>query len=185
MDELTRRGQAVEGAFYKAKDQELLAKLREEMKADEGRDALAAISGVKDKAVLDHLIESGISPESLTSLSLIPLVAVAWSDGKIQDGERKAILESAGAAGMNADSTGYQLLESWLAEQPGDDLLNHWKEYIGALKTTLDEAAFGQLKVSVLGRAQAVAEAAGGFPGLGNKVSESEQTVLDELAAAF
>jgi hypothetical protein len=41
------------------------------------------------------------------------------------------------------------------------------------------------LRDAVLRQAREVAEAAGGFLGLGSKVSASEQAVLDDLARAF
>jgi hypothetical protein len=41
------------------------------------------------------------------------------------------------------------------------------------------------LETEVLGQARCVAEAAGGFLGLGSKVSSQEEAVLREIAAAF
>ena len=55
----------------------------------------------------------------------------------------------------------------------------------GLPKPTLRESARGALKEDLLGRARAVAEAAGGLLGFGNKVSKSEQAVLDDLEEAF
>ena len=68
---------------------------------------------------------------------------------------------------------------SWLIS------LESWKAYIGALKETLDGAALTQLKASILDRAEAVAKSAGGFLGLGNKVSDVERKVLDDLSNSF
>ena len=45
-----------------------------------------------------------------------------------------------------------------------------------------DRRAF---KAEFLGRARSIAEAAGGFLGLGKKVSTPEQSVLDELDRAI
>jgi hypothetical protein len=41
------------------------------------------------------------------------------------------------------------------------------------------------LRDELIGRARHVAEAAGGFLGLGNKVSSAEEAVLEKLAGAF
>jgi hypothetical protein len=49
----------------------------------------------------------------------------------------------------------------------------------------LDPQARQRLRDEVMGRARAVAEAAGGFLGLGRKVSAAEEAVLRELAQAF
>lgn len=185
MDELHQRGQALENLFFKQKDKELLEKMRANLASQEGRNALTSVTGISDAGTLDALTAVGISAESIASVSLIPLVVVAWSDGAIQDNERKAILDAANAAGVTSGSPGYQLLDGWLQEKPADDLLDSWKAYVSALKTTLDETAYGQIKTSILSRAKDVAEAAGGFLGLGNKVSDSEESVIAELESAL
>jgi hypothetical protein len=53
------------------------------------------------------------------------------------------------------------------------------------MKSKLEPAAVNQLKSSVISRAQSVAEAAGGFLGLGNKISDVERSVLSKLESAF
>lgn len=184
-DSLHERGKAMEDRFFAEKDEKLLEQLRADLSAKESRDALEAASGITDVAVLDALNECGITPESLASVSLIPLVAVAWADGVMDEAEKKAILKAAATAGINSDTASYTMLERWLAARPGVELLDSWKAYISTVKASLNESAFALLKDSVLGRAEEVAEAAGGFLGLGNKVSVSEERVLKELAAAF
>jgi len=51
---------------------------------------------------LDSLIASGISPDTIAAVSLIPLVAVAWADKKLEAKERDAILNAATEAGISA-----------------------------------------------------------------------------------
>ncbi len=184
-DSLHERGQALEDRFFAEKDQALLDQMREEMAAQKSREALQSASGIGDAAVLDSLIESGITPESLTSVALIPLVEVAWSDNEMQEAEKVAILQAADIAGITTGSVSYRTIESWLSKKPGSDLLDAWKAYIGSLKSTLDSVALMQLKSSIIGRAERVAKASGGFLGLGNKVSDSERKVLDDLSATF
>jgi DNA-binding phage protein len=184
-DSLHDRGQAMENRFFKQNDQELLAKLRDEMAAEDQRKALAHASGLTDEAALDALISNNVSPENVTALSLVPLIAVAWADHKMDDpGEVDAILKAAGEAGVESGSASYSLLQSWLKEEPGDELLEAWKSYVSALKSTLESAAFSQLGNSIMHRAETVANAAGGFLGLG-KTSEVERQVLDDLNKVF
>ena len=76
-------------------------------------------------------------------------------------------------------------LEHWLEKRPDAKLLVLWKGYVTALVPTLTESAQKALKEDLLGRARAVATAAGGLLGFGNKVSASEQAVLEELEKAF
>lgn len=186
MDEsLKGRGKAMEDLFFAEKDQQLLKQIREEAASKEQREALKSASGIEDVAVLDGLVAAGISPESLTSVSLVPLVAVAWADKKMEDAEKAAILQAAEAGDISPGSASYATMEAWLDKQPGQDLLDAWKAYIVAIKDNLEPAALNQLKTSIIGRAESVAKAAGGFLGVGNKVSDVEQKVLDDLAKAF
>ncbi len=183
-DSLKGRGKAIEDLFFAEKDQKLLEKIREEAASKEVREALQSASGIEDTATLDALVEAGISPESLASVALIPLVAVAWADRKMEDAEKAAILKAAEAGGIDPGSASYETMQSWLGKQPGGDLLDAWKAYIVAFKASLDPAVASQLKTSILGRAKSVAEAAGGFLGL-SKISHAEQRVLDDLAKTF
>jgi len=166
MDDLNSLGSTMADRFFKERDKELLEKLKEEVAGEGSRDALAAASGISDASVLDSLIGSGIGPDTIASVSLIPLVAVAWADNKMEDKEREAILKAAAEAGIKTGSASYAILEKWLGEQPDDELLASWTEYVGAMKSQLDAEAVGQLKGSIVSRAESVAEAAGGFLGL-------------------
>ncbi len=184
-DSLHERGQALEDSFFRDRDQKLIQKIKTEMKAEHDRSALAATTGISDTSVIDQLIEQNITPESLASMALIPLVAVAWADGRMEDDERDAILKATEQSGISPDQASYELVSSWLVHRPQDELLDSWKEYVRALKENLDAAAVKELKKSVIKRATDVADAAGGFMGFGNRISKVEQQVIDELAAAF
>lgn len=184
-DSLHERGKAMEDLFYAETDKKLLDKMRAELSAQESRAGLQVATGISDLSVLDALTESGITPETLTSVALIPLIAVAWADNVLDDNEKKAILQAADGAGIESGSASFATIETWMNKQPQPELLATWKAYIGSLKSTLDSAAFSQLKISVISRAENIAESAGGFLGLVNKISGSERKVLDELAKAF
>ena len=57
--------------------------------------------------------------------------------------------------------------------------------YTSALAAELSPTERTNLRDSVLGRARAVAEAAGGFLGFGNRVSTAEEELLQNLAQVF
>ena len=87
--------------------------------------------------------------------------------------------------GIAVDTPSYELLQGWLGRRPDGRLLQAWGEYMVALRSKLSPAEVHALRDEVIGRARAVAEAAGGFLGLGNKVSAEEEVVLQQLAKAF
>jgi hypothetical protein len=179
------RKRELEEAFFREHDEELLKALRHAEVTKERKKALADASGITDEELLDRLHEHDVCCETLAALSLVPLIAVAWADGNIDVKERSAVLSAAEQRGLAKDHAGYQMLESWLKKKPDDRLLALWKDFVAALSESLTAEAKAALKGDLLGRARSVAEAAGGLLGLGNRVSKSEQAVLDDLEQAF
>jgi hypothetical protein len=184
-DILGERRRALEEEFFAKHNQQLLRQFRETTAAQTKKEALAAASGITDAAVLEQLAAVDLSSETLAALSLVPLVEVAWADGRLDAKERSALLAAAEQAGLSKDSASYQLLEEWFRERPSPKLLAVWKAYVAALSQTLNTQAQEALKQDLLGRARVVAEAAGGFLGLGKRISSAEQAVLTELEQAF
>ena len=94
-DALGARGRALENAFFLQEDMKLIERQRELGKLRETRRNLARVSGIRDEKVLDHLMALKIRPETLASLVLVPLVEVAWADGRLDEKEKKALLHAA------------------------------------------------------------------------------------------
>ena len=182
---LGERRKALEEAFFAQHNQRLLQQFRKTMAAKATQEALAAASGITDAAVLEQLAAVDLSSETMAALSLVPLVEVAWADGRLDAKERSALLAAAEQAGLSQDSASYRLLEAWFRERPSPKLLAAWKAYVAGLLRTLDVHAQHVLKQDLLGRARVVAEAAGGFLGLGTRISSAEQAVLKELEQAL
>jgi hypothetical protein len=172
-------------AMFHEQDQQLRKAFRERMEKMERRDQLAHVSGLRDEAVLDRLIELGIGPEALAALEVVPLVCVAWADGRVQAEERNGIIAIAEAAGIQPQGGRYPLLEHWLKRRPGPEMVQAWKHYLKGLCQQLDKQEVERLRHELLDRARTVAEAAGGFLGFGDKMSPAERSVLNELEQAF
>ncbi len=85
---------------------------------------------------------------------------------------------------MADDSSALAVLLGWLKEKPDETFLEVWTDYVGALCASLPAGDQVRLRETVLGRCQRVAEAAGGFLGLGS-ISTQEQAMLDQLNLAF
>lgn len=180
------RSQSLVDAFFHARDQQLLAEFRQRMEKMDRRTQLAAVCGVHDEAALDRLIELNISPETLAAIHVVPLVQVAWADGNVKPEERAAIIQAARDAGIQSQDGHYPLLEHWLNENPGREMLEAWEHYIRSLCRQLTPEEVAKLKSDTLTLAQKVAEAAGGgLLGLRSKISKAERAMIDELEKAF
>jgi uncharacterized membrane protein YebE (DUF533 family) len=182
-DLLAAKSRALENSFFRERDLGLLAYLRSQ--TDQTRNQLAEISKIHDIKVLDELIRVGITAESFTALSLLPLVRIAWADAEMQDSERAAILQAAETEGISKDSTNYQLLKGWLDDRPDPTLLEAWREYAVELAKELDDASLAEVRRITMDRARRIAELTGGILGLSNEISKEEERALIDLARAF
>ena len=129
---LGNRRRALEESFFARQNNELLDQLRSQAAAEELQKQLSDVSGIEDSETLQQMADADIQPETFAAVSLIPVVAVAWADGTIDEKERAAILSAAADQGLADSGPARQLLEDWLTTQPADDLLVTWGEYIKA-----------------------------------------------------
>ncbi len=133
------------------------------------------------------LAELKIPREAYRVVTLLPLVYVAWADGKIQQEERKLILQIAAERGM-LESGGREILERWLTIAPSPTelktnltILNELSRGRGEMADSFDADGLQLL----LAWCQDVADAAGGMLGLVPARRESELVALKSIAAAL
>ena len=182
-----QRGRALEDGFFHQQNQALLQKMRDDLAKKSAKEALVEASGISDQTVIDGLADLGINAETLLALSVFPLVHVAWADGSVSPEERKAVLEAAAKNGCTADSPSHAMLSGWLESKPPSELFDAWKDYTQELLKSLgatSASAASELRKSVADRTQSVAEAAGGFLGIG-KVSAAETAAIESIKAAL
>ena len=177
---LKKEAKDLEETFFAKENERLLRELRAKAKIDERRKALSVVVRTKDPALIDHLLELGVGPESILAVGLVPLAAVSWADGRLDDEERKAILKAASERGVEPGSANYAMLEVWLKERPTQRLLEAWKKYARGIWEQLTEQERVLMREKIIGRAREVAEAAGGFLGI-RPVSPQEKALLEEL----
>jgi tellurite resistance protein len=168
---------ALEDAFFTKENARLLEQLKEQQK----REALREVVQIKDETFLDRLIELGIGPETVLALTLVPLIAVAWADGTLDGRERDAIIKAAEEKGVSPETAGHQLLETWLSRRPERELFDSWKQYVRGIWETFTDEERQRMRERTLDWALAVAEASGGFLGVISKVSPAERVVIEEL----
>lgn len=183
-DIMDERRSALEDEFFHKQDQAKLEAMKAKLSSQATKDELRKVSGMTDDAVLDKLVALGLDGKTVAALSLVPLIAVAWADGEIQDSEREAILHGAQGKGMEDGTPGYALLTTWLTKKPDERLFDAWIGYIQSLTSQLNDEQTRLLKKQILNFSGTIAGSAGGFLGIG-KVSGSEEKVLAKIEAAF
>jgi len=174
----------LEDAFFLKQDKKLIEELKAMEAMKESRESLAAVSGIKNQAVLDKLVKLNVRPETLASLAIIPLVEVAWADGAVNEKERDATLKAATTAGFAKGTIDYELLENWLTHKPEGKLLGAWQAYIKGLCEVLSKEEREDLKNELIGHARAVASASGGILGMA-AISRAEMQMIEKLESAF
>jgi hypothetical protein len=145
---------------------------------------LSEVSGITNDDILEQLVAHDIHPQALAAFSLVPVVEVAWADGSIQPEERKLLFDALKKANIPNDSIAFKLLEQWLEVRPKPMLMTLWTTYTRELMVTLTPEARKGIQETVLKHARMVAEAAGGFLGLG-RISSQEEKVMRTLGEAF
>lgn len=173
----------VEKAFFK-ENKKMEEKYRAMQQMKKTKEALAAVSGIVDDLVLEKFIALDLRPETLASISMVPLIEIAWADGTIDQKEKEAILSAVGKFGWTPDSLNYELLNQWLKDKPSTSLLTAWKHYVDALCHKMTNEEVDHFKKEIMEHVTIVAEAAGGFLGIG-KISSEERGMIEQLENAF
>lgn len=137
-----------------------------------------------DDTLLQDLRQLGLTENSYRALLLLPLVEVAWADGRIQPAEAAAIEELARKNDFFSVEA-QSLLKNWLAAPPSDSdrelgmrtLVELARRRGGAGASLKAETLQDLIELSFQ-----VASAAGGFFGLSSPISAPERASLDRIA---
>jgi len=129
----------------------------------------------------------GIDREDHKVLALLPLVHIAWADGKLQGAERDLIVKTARDMGWLAGK-GEDVLERWLTAPPFDEevelgmeLLDHMAKTSGEVADQYDSDDLHHLLLLC----EDVARAAGNLFGLRDARSAVELKALEQVATAL
>jgi len=140
-----------------------------------------------DDALIAALAELGMDRDSWRAVLLLPVVQVAWADGRIQERERELILRVAGDNGL-LDGPAGEVIRAWLSTAPQPDQLALGRELLVALAhrhrglgSELDPVALEDVQALAL----QVARSAGGLFDLLFTVEPAERSALDEISEAI
>jgi hypothetical protein len=134
--------------------------------------------------LLGQLEELGINKDNYRVLALLPLVLVAWADGKVQSAELGRMLDIARRQGF-LPASGAAVFEGWLVQKPSEDYvrkslaalveLARRKRGVGADLSAIDLRQLSELSFDI-------AVCAGGLWGDVFSVTADEEQTVGELA---
>jgi hypothetical protein len=181
-DAFADRGRALEEEYFRKREQELIEKLRRRAAVEAERRQLGVQAGVSDEEILQDLQDLGYTPETVMLLHLVPLVQMAWADGRVSERERALIVEAARARGVEVDSHADRQLADWLMSRPPERLFDRT---LRAIRAFLQASPAGERQASeheLLSLCTAIASASGGLLGMG-AVSAQERALLARLTS--
>lgn len=174
----------LEEQFFAQMDQQLLEKLRNEQSVTQTAASIMKVTGLTDEKVAAELAAVGVTIETLTAFRLVPLVAVAWADDRLEESERESVVLAAEKSGIDPAEPAMAMLRSWLLKRPSAELLTAWCHYTKTLVASLNGASRAVLQKEVLAQVDTVARASGGVLGFGS-ISASEKAVIDRVEQAL
>lgn len=139
-----------------------------------------------DEELLVELEALGLDRGSYRAVLLLPLIQVAWADGRVQASERELILRVALDRGVLGEAG--TVLDNWLEQCPDSEMLARGRRLLVAL--TLRHRGLGsELGPDTLDTVHQqcvqVARAAGGLLDTFFTVDPSEHQVLAEIRAGL
>jgi hypothetical protein len=174
----------LESAFFHPEDAKLVSKLAELRNMEDTKQALSDVSGIKNDRILGKLVALKVRPEIAAALVVVPLIEVAWADGKVDDKERAAVLAKLADSGVKKGGIEHEIAQSWLLRRPKPQLLEAWTHYVEGLVKPMSPTEREALRTELLNGLTAVAEASGGFAGI-RKISASESEMVAKLKVLF
>lgn len=174
-----------EEQYFRARDAEKREALRKKLAKEgaelEERRKIAESTGA-ELSVAERIKALGFTGDSARIFSLMPLVAVAWADGKIQRRERAKILELLAAHDIEKDSEAFATMASMLEQRPDEAFM---RETIAALRDVVGDEH--DKSKGIVDLCIEVAAASGGILGLGlgARVGDKERQRIGEIAAAL
>lgn len=174
----------LEEKFFAEVDQELMASLRHDLSTRKAAESIMRVTGIANDSLAQEIAGLDVTVETLAAFRLVPLIAVAWADDRIDENERYVILEAAEKSGIKSDEPAMQLLKGWTRKRPSSELFDAWCDYAKALGESLNGELRDALQKEIVKQVEGVAEAAGGLLGFGS-VSPNEKKMIARIKAAL
>jgi tellurite resistance protein len=173
------RGKVLEEAFFYQVDRELSEVLSKRVQREEKIRLFTNATGIRDQKHLERLADSGFELSTLHFV-WVPLILVAWADGNAAKLEKKAIADILESKGISRETISRVIAHEWFCKKPTEELWEIWAEFSAATSASLNPSIYNELIDDIVRLCRLVADASGGFMGLG-KISATETQAIDRV----
>lgn len=173
------RGKVLEDAFFYKVDRELIDLLSKRLQREEKVRLIANATGIRDQKHLKLLADSGFELSTLHFI-WVPLILVAWADGNAEKIEKETIAGILVSKGISQETISRVVAHDWFRKKPAEELWEIWAELSAATSASLSPPIYNELIDEIVGLCRCVADASGGFMGLG-KISTTETQAIDRV----
>lgn len=171
-----------EDKYFKERDQESRAKLRAKLEQQaselDEQQKIAKSVDIDDAELASRIKQLGFDGDSARVFDLLPLIHVAWADGKIQKRERAGILRVLETRGIQPGSEAFRMIESLLEERPSDAYMKQSLEVLRQVTKGLSDRA-----QSIVDMCIEIAASSGGIFGVGKRIGEDEKGQISEIVS--
>lgn len=180
-DAFKDRERGLEEEYFLRKERELVEKMRRRVELEQQRSEIASEIGVSNDEILQALQELGYTPETVKLLHLMPLLQVAWADGRLDDKERRMLLDLARASQIEEGSEADLRLAAWLDAPPSEEVMQANLTAIHAVLQAVPEELRATMQNNLIQYSVALASASRGLFGLEARISTSEREVIQRI----
>ncbi len=180
------------------KNAEAAADLREKKRADvlaaekasnEKLEEIAPVASVSvASASADYFgdVEIEATMEDYGKLiPLVPLIKIAWAEGRVTKRERHLIYETAARMGVKPGTSAHRRLAEWLELHPTPEFYDHALDILSLRWQSLDEDEKNRRKFDLISDCTRIAEASGGaknYSAGGARICDEEIAVVKHIA---
>ncbi|MEM1348114.1 MAG: hypothetical protein AAGI01_06145 [Myxococcota bacterium] len=171
-----------EESYFKQRELERHEALRRErelkaLRQEEREGIVQTLSTTED--IANEALELGFDAQTARVLPLVPMIEVAWADGTVSTDEESTVLDLAIRRGIERGTASYEFLQRLMTERPSSLFFERVNRVIMAMVASDPESWMTETLPEL---AIKVAEASGGFFGLGDKVAAEERELIEKLA---
>jgi hypothetical protein len=147
------------------------------------RRLMGAILGLEESdPALEELHASGFRPSNVALLDVMPLVELAWADGRVSPRERQ-IVTAAAARRRDVRGSAHTQLAWWLAERPPESTFRACRNTLRRAMRSLAGSAAARMRVTLETEISLMTSSAGGLLDTEALVPEAQRTILLHLLA--